>query len=246
MPKVADKEHPCGKCAFYKGSVWQPVEPSKVSVLTRGFTRNGLIADQVLFAQDDENQGVYCVSAGLIALRTHHPDGTSTLLKLAYPGDVIGFRSFLANTRHNTEARALIPSRVCIVAHRDANRVVQGNPSVLARLAARCVSEIDNNHARIISAATIKNKKRLFDLLFNLMEAHGEQVGDRIQMQLPLSRSDLADLIGVQPETMSRLFKRLKDDGVFVVSGRDIQIPLAAMELTRTTMDAENMQYTTV
>ena len=197
-----------------------------MSVLTRGFTRKSLIADEVLFEQDDQNEGVFCVSAGLLALRTHHPNGTSTLLKLAYPGDVIGFRSFLANARHKTEARALLPSRVCIVAHRDADRVVRGNPSVLTRMAARCVSEIDSNHDRIISAATTSNRKRLSDLLLRLMAAHGEQVGDQMHMQLPLSRSDLADLIGVQPETMSRLFKRLKDDGVFVVSGRDIQMPL--------------------
>ncbi len=226
MPEPRIMEHPCAKCAFSKGSIWQPVERSAMSVLTHGFTRKSLIADEVLFEQDDQNEGVFCVSAGLLALRTHHPNGTSTLLKLAYPGDVIGFRSFLANARHKTEARALLPSRVCIVAHRDADRVVRGNPSVLTRMAARCVSEIDSNHDRIISAATRSNKKRLSDLLLRLMEAHGEQVGDKIHMQLPLSRSDLADLIGVQPETMSRLFKRLKDEGVFVVSGRDIQMPL--------------------
>lgn len=51
-------------------------------------------------------------------------------------------------------------------------------------------------------------------------------------MHLALSRADLADLIGVQPETMSRLCKRLKDEGAFVVSGRDIQA-LCAFRLTQ-------------
>lgn len=230
MPRSPDSKHPCGKCAFYNDSVWQPVQPGAVSVLTRGFTRRDMTEDQVLFAQDSKNQGVFCVSAGLIALRTHHHNGASTLLKLAYPGDVIGFRSFLTNGRHKTEARALLPSRVCIVAHRDANRVVRGNPSVLTRLAARCISEIDSNHDRIIAAATTTNKQRLSDLMLRLMGAHGERVGNQMRMRLPLSRSDLADLIGVQPETMSRLFKRLKDDGVFVVAGRDIQIPVMAFD----------------
>lgn len=227
MPRPQVIKHPCAKCAFYKGSVWQPVERGALSVLTQGFTRKGLDENEVLFEQDDENEGVFCVSAGLIALRTRHPNGTSTLLKLAYPGEVIGFRSFLADSRHKTEARALVPSRVCIVAHRDADRVVRGNPSVLARLAERCISEIDANHDRIISAATTPNKDRLHALLVRLMEVHGVQIGDQLHMQLPLSRSDLADLIGVQPETMSRLFKRLKDEGAFIVSGRDIQMPLA-------------------
>jgi CRP-like cAMP-binding protein len=227
MSAPLDMQHPCGKCSFYEKSVWQPVEPGSISVLARGFSRRDLDVGQALFEQDDENRGVFCVSKGLIALRTHHANGTSTLLKLAYPGDVIGFRSFLRNDRHRTGAHALQPSRVCSVAHRDVNRVIHGNPSVLTRLAAQCIAEIDGCHEWIIAAATESNKKRLCDLLHRLMEAHGERIGDHLRMQLPLSRSDLADLIGVQPETMSRLFRRLKSEGAISVSGRDVQMPVS-------------------
>jgi len=219
--------HPCEECAFYEGSVWKPVDTGSVAVLAHAFRRKNLDEGQILFEQDSQNQGVYCVSKGLIALRTLHADGGSTLLKLAYPGDIIGFRSFLGSGRHKTEAHALLPSRVCIVAHRDANKVVHGNTSVLARFAARSIVDIDTCHERIIAAATTSNKKRLAELLHKLMAAHGVRVGDYMRMQLPLSRTDLADLIGVQPETMSRLFKRLQEDGTFVVSGRDIQVLLS-------------------
>lgn len=220
--------HPCGECAFYQGSVWQPVDPAGISMLRRGFTRKDLAAEQVLYAQDDENRGVFCVSAGLIAVRTHHSDGTSTLIKLGYPGDIIGYRSFLANAWHKTEARALVPSRVCIVAHRDASRVIGANAAVLHRITERCIAEIDRNHERIISASVRSNRDRLRDLLWQLMERHGHRDGDRLRMHLPLSRSDLADLIGVRPETMSRLFRQLKNDGILTVSGREIGMTVAA------------------
>ncbi len=230
---MPDQQHPCGKCAFYADSIWQPIAPGSVSVLSRGFSRKDLTEGQTIYRQGDQNQGVYCVSKGLIALRTQHENGTSTLLRLAYPGDVIGYRSFLDDREHKTEARALTASRVCLVAQRDAKRVVHGNSSVLNRLASRCISEIDRNHERIIAAATTSNKQRLIDMLHRLMEAHGERVGDHLRMRLPLSRSDLAGLIGVQPETMSRLFKRVQHDGTFHVSGREIQMPLAPF-ITRT------------
>ncbi|TYB83245.1 Crp/Fnr family transcriptional regulator [Maritimibacter fusiformis] len=217
--------HPCGQCQFYEGSVWTPIEPGSVSVLAGRFHRRELEADQVLFEQGDANQGVFCVSRGLIALRTHHADGTSTLLKLAYPGEVIGFRSFLDNGNHKTEARALIPSRVCTVARRDAERVVRASPGVLARLAARCVDEIDRNQARIIATATTSNKERLADTLMELIERHGEVDGEVIRARLPLSRKDLADLIGVPPETLSRLIGRLGKEGFFAFSGREVRIP---------------------
>jgi CRP/FNR family transcriptional regulator len=113
------------------------------------------------------------------------------------------------------------------VAQRDAQQVVHGNPSVLTRLASRCIAEIDRNHERIIAAATTSNKDRLTDILLRLMDAHGERAEDVLHMQLPLSRSDLADLLGMQTETVSRLFKRIQDDGSFRVSGREIQMPVA-------------------
>lgn len=228
MPDTLNQLHPCGSCAFYAESVWQPITPRSVSVLSRGFSRKDLKVGQTLYYQDDENSGVFCVSKGLIALRTHHDDGTSTLLRLAYPGEIIGFRAFLEDRRHRTEARALLASRVCIVAQRDAEQVVRGNPSVLTRLASRCIAEIDRNHERIIAAATTSNKRRLSNILLRLMQVHGERTGDHLRMQLPLSRSDLADLIGVKPETVSRLFKRVQEDGMFLVSGREIRMPVAA------------------
>ncbi|WP_353533770.1 Crp/Fnr family transcriptional regulator [Cognatishimia sp. WU-CL00825] len=225
-------DHPCGRCAFYAGSIWKPVPSESVSFLKQGFSRKTLPSSQALFRQGDENRGIFCVSKGLIAIRALSADGASTLIRIAYPGDVIGYRSFLANRPHETEALALLPSRVCTVALRHADQVVQKNPMVLKSIASRCISEIDRNHERIIATATKSNKQRLADLLYRLMTEHGKSDGDWISMRLPLSRIDLADLIGVQPETLSRLIRRLQCDGSFQFSGRSVHVPATAFSVS--------------
>ncbi|WP_370399433.1 Crp/Fnr family transcriptional regulator [Sulfitobacter sp. JB4-11] len=222
-------DHPCGRCAYYSESVWSSVKLGSVSALQRGFSRIALSEGQALFSQGDRNRGIFCVSEGLVALRTLHAEGTSTLIRLAYPGEVVGFRSFLSAREHRTEARALLPSRICLVGRRDADHLVQGDTDVLMKLASRCVSEIDQNHDRIIAAATKSNKQRLSDLLLRLMKVHGTRAEGQIRMRLPLSRLDLADLIGVQPETVSRLINRLRKDGAFFFSGRHVSAPLAML-----------------
>ncbi|SFL11196.1 Crp/Fnr family transcriptional regulator [Shimia haliotis] len=219
--------HPCANCAFFDSSVWQPVAGSNVSTLVSGFSRRDIDSGQALFHQGDDNQGIFCVSRGLIALRSYQEDGSSILLKLAYPGDLVGFRSFLADEPHRTEARAVLPSRICTVAHRAAGDVVRGDPAVLTRVAGRCVGEINNSRDRIVATATGDNKDRLIEILVKLMRTYGRQEGENLQMRLPLSRTDLADLLGITPETVSRVLKRLKDEGVIRVSGRDIRIPVA-------------------
>lgn len=220
MQNGGQNGHPCSKCAFYSGSIWRPVEPTSVTPLARNFVRRELTYGEVLFQQGSDNRGVFCVSRGLIALRTHHAEGNSTLLRLAYPGEVIGFRSFLGDGPHQTEARALMPSRVCIVPRSAAQRLVQSNSGVMAQLVARCLKELDRTHERICSAATKTYKEQLAGLLTTLMDNHGVRCGNDLQMKLPLSRSDLADLLGVQPETLSRLIRRLENDGDYRIKGR--------------------------
>ncbi len=225
MSEPVPNPHPCAKCAFYSQSVWEPLGARAVAVLALRLKRKELSVGQPVWEQGSENTGVTCVSRGLIALRSLHPDGRSTLLGLAYPGQIIGIRSFLTGRVHQTEAKALLPSRVCVVSHDRAISVIQENPRVLSRLAIRCIDEIDRNHERIIAAATLPNKEHLAVLLQRLMEAHGQRIGDNYRMRLPLSRSDLADLIGVQPETLSRLIGRLEKDGRLTVTGREIVMP---------------------
>lgn len=223
MPDVHELPcHPCGRCIFYEKSLWHPVGLGSVLQLNGGFSRREIAAGEVVFEQGSRNRAVLCVSKGLIALRSHNPDGSSTLMRLAYPGEIIGFRSFLSGSDHQTEARALIPSRVCTVTRLSAENLMRNHPAILERLMVRAVAEIDRSHARIIAAATTSNKDRLARLLAWLMARHGTHEGPEMRMQLPMTRSDLADLIGVQRETMSRLIKRLEEDGEFRFSGREV------------------------
>lgn len=215
-------DHPCGRCIFYERSLWQPVGLGGVSQLACGFSRREVAAGEVLFEQGHPNRGVYCVSKGLFALRSHNADGSSTLMRLAYPGEIIGFRSFLGRGEHQTEARALMPARVCAVTQTSAAKLMRQHPAIMERLMVRAVAEIDRSHARIIAAATTSNRDRLERLLVWLMARHGVREGTEMRMQLPMTRSDLADLIGVQRETMSRLVKRLESDGAFRFSGREV------------------------
>ncbi|MBK6465850.1 MAG: Crp/Fnr family transcriptional regulator [Rhodobacter sp.] len=221
---MKETEHPCAKCSFHAQSLWQPVAGAALSTLARSFTRRELDEGGTLYHQGVPSDGVYCVSRGLIAIRTFGPDGGSSLLRLAYPGDLVGYRAFLTGRGHRTEARALMPSRVCVVARHDAQRVVQACPAVLARLAERCADDLDRYQERIQEIARLPNKARLLRLLDQLMTAHGEAEGDIRSMRLPISRRDLADVLGVQPETLSRLMKRLEAEGLLRSSGRMIVI----------------------
>lgn len=223
-PKPSLPPHPCGECRFGAISVWQPVADGQRRVLARSHLRRPLEKAEVIFAQGTPPDAVYCLSRGLVALRSYRPDGASVLVRLVYPGDIFGFRSFLADDAHQTEATALVPSRVCLVARREAREIVQGSPQTLDRIAGRCAEELARARNWQRAAAKADNRKRLAQLILQLADGLAPGNEGPLRLRLPLSRRDMAAALGIEPETVSRLFGRLRDDCVLRVSGRWVEI----------------------
>ena len=215
---------PLREVPFHAQSLWQPVAGAAVSTLARSFTRRELDEGGALYHQGAPSDGVYCVSRGLIAIRSFGPDGASSLLRLAYPGDLVGYRAFLTGRGHRTEARALMPSRVCVVARRDAQRVSRPARPFLPVWPSAAPTIWIGIRSVSRRSRVCPTRRAWLRLLDQLMTAHGEAEGDIRSMHLPISRRDLADILGVQPETLSRLMKRLEAEGLLRSSGRMIVI----------------------
>ena len=222
--KLDPAPHPCGACRFGAASVWQPVADGLQGVLARSFVRRALVVDEALFTQGAPNGAVYCLSQGLVALRSYRRDGGSALVRLVYPGDILGFRSFRAEDLHQTHATALVPSRVCVVARREARQVVSGSPQTLDRIARRCAEELARARSWQRAAVKTGNHRRLAQLIVQLAEGLISETEGPYRIRLPLSRQDMAAALGVEPETVSRLIGRLRDETGLHISGRWIEL----------------------
>jgi CRP/FNR family transcriptional regulator len=193
-------------------------------VLARSLQRRPLRDSELIFAQGAPSTAVYCLSRGLVALRSYRSDGSTALVRLVYPGDIFGFRSFLEDTTHETEAMALVPSRVCMVARREARQIVACSPRTLERIARRCAEELARARHWQQAAGKANNRQRLARLILDLAEGLEPGVEGPLRIRLPLSRHDMAAALGVAPETVSRLLGRLCDDEVLKTTGRWVEI----------------------
>ena len=70
-------------------------------------------------------------------------NGNSVLLELAYPGDTIGYRSFLTGSEHKTSAEALGPSVVCHIDRATITALLAGNPALGLRFLKRSIGELE-------------------------------------------------------------------------------------------------------
>ena len=90
----------------------------------------------------------------------------------------------------------------------------------------RAALELEQAQDSIVRSATLPTRDRLIALLLQLMQRHGEvQADGSWHLQLPLPRRDLASMIAIRHETLSRIIARLESDGLAQFSGRNVKVP---------------------
>ncbi len=216
----------CCVCHVRRRSDWHDLDEGASSLLARGRSRRNYDSGEVVFAQGEPNDGVHCVSGGTVGIRRLDANGNSVLLGLAYPGDTIGYRSFLAGSEHKTSAEALGPSVVCHIDHATIAALLATNPAFGLHFLKRSIFELEHAHDTMFRQATLSNRHQLVHLLLVLVGRHGRRHANGSQsIDLPVSRRDLASMIGTRHETISRIIGRLETDGMAYFSGRQVTIP---------------------
>jgi CRP/FNR family transcriptional regulator len=218
--------HTCAVCHVGRRSDWHDLDETSLAVLERGRRRRELGSGEVVFAQGERNDGVYCVSGGTVGIRRLDSNGNSVLLELAYPGDTVGYRSFLTDSEHKTSAEALGPSIVCHIDHATVTALLAANPALGLRFLKRSIGALEDAHDTMFRQATFSNRHKLVHLLLVLVGRHGHRLVNGSQsIELPVSRRDLASMVGTRHETISRIIGRLETDGIAHFSGRQVMIP---------------------
>jgi CRP-like cAMP-binding protein len=216
----------CAICHVGRRSDWHDLDDAAHGLLVSGRRRREYGSGEVVFAQGEQNDGVHCVSGGTVGIRRLDDNGNSVLLGLAYPGDTIGYRSFLTDGEHKTSAEALGPTVVCHINRATVTALLASNPALGLRFLKRSIGELEHAHDMMFRQATLSNRHKLVHLLLVLVQRHGRRHANGSQsIDLPVSRRDLASMVGTRHETISRIIGRLETDGVAHFSGRQVTIP---------------------
>ncbi len=174
---------------------------------------------QWLFSQGDPARRFYLVRKGQIRLFRLSPEGAEKVIEIVSPSQTFAEAlTFLNAPRYPVCAAALEPAEVIAIDARDFAAMLRESVDtcfvVLGALSQRLrglIGEIDN-----LTLHTAKSRVARYLL------AHCAE--DRRALELDVRKGILASRLSVKPETFSRVFKQLTDDGVISVHGAHITI----------------------
>ena len=162
----------------------------------------------------------YLVESGYFALRQLGRDRQERLVALLGPGDCFGEEALQQEGRWQVSAEALSHGAVRLIAARNLARFAQHYPQMLQTILGQLSARIEREYRRMDLMHSADAKTRAFGLLHLLATQYGEPRDGRIWLEMPLSQGELADLVGLRRETMSRVLGTLSADGMIQRRGR--------------------------
>jgi len=93
-----------------------------------------------------------------------------------------------------------------------------------AAFASKIIDILNENTAQAYGRFFCLTRKQLHGRMADILMCLSERIFKSLEYELPLSRSDLAELTGMSTESVIRLVKEFKDDNIIEVSGKNIHI----------------------
>ncbi len=170
-----------------------------------------LAADTEIYAQGERSGTLYHIEFGAVRVYRLLADGRRQVVAFHLAGETFGFeadrsRSFFAETTVETGLRMMEPGDYD-----------QCAPELMAAALRGMVRA--QEHLLVVGRQSAVEKLAVF--LLDL----AKRQGDNDQIDLPMTRNDIGDYLGMTIETVSRNLSRLRDDGILRLrSSRCIEV----------------------
>jgi len=158
--------------------------------------------DQTIFTAGDRPGGIYYVAYGIVRIYRVQPGGRRQICAFHMPGEIFGFESG-AERHFSAEAitaTGLYPLRS------DAD--VPLSQQVLGQ----AMSSVNQAHDHILTLGHPEAVNRVASFLLEMIERQHAS-GDTM-LDLPMTRADIADYLGLTLESVSRGITRLRERGL--------------------------------
>lgn len=222
----------CADCPVRRAALCQTLANDQLLRLDRTGYRRRHAAGSVIASEDQPQDWFATVLTGVVKLTRTLSDGRRQIVGLLFPSDFFG-RPFSGHSP--CAAEAATPVELCCVSRNNFGSLMHETPPLKQLFLERTLREVDaaRDWMLLLGRKTAGEKMATLLLLFarrmRPAEADGSQ---KVQFDLPLSRTEMAEYLGLRVETVSRQIRELHSCGVIeIAGGRGIRIPsMAALE----------------
>ena len=175
---------------------------------------------EVIIKERTEIREFTYLKSGLVKLVKSDSSENEQIITIAKPMDYVSLLSVFSNDRYNYSVTALENSVTCTLDLDDLRSMMQENGSLALSLLQKMSRAAD----RIILDTLEIRKKHLRGRVAYLLLYFSDNVYFSSEFDLPLTRKEMAEYVGMTTENVIRTLSEFRKDGILKIYGKTIQI----------------------
>lgn len=227
MRESSSATQDCGACPIRHGAVCSRCDAEELRQLEEMKYYRSYQAGQTVIWSGDPMDFVASVVFGIATLTQTMEDGRRQMVGLLLPSDFVGRPG---RTRAAYDVTAATDLVMCCFRRKPFEAMMQATPHVVQRLLEMTLDELDAAREWLLLLGRKTAREKIASLLavFARRSAMLDQQlpAGSIMFDLPLTREQMADYLGLTLETVSRQISALRRDGQIALQGnRRVTVP---------------------
>ncbi|OYY89610.1 MAG: Crp/Fnr family transcriptional regulator [Sphingomonas sp. 28-66-16] len=211
--------HACVECAVRDRALCSALTDQELATLNRIGQRRTVARHETLIWSGDDSVICAVVVDGILKLSTSTSDGREQTVGLLYPADFVGG---LFADRAGFTVSALTDTDLCVFPRVPFEAVLHDHARMEHLLLERTFAALEEARGRMLMLARRTAEERVAGFLLGMADRIGtvgcRAIGDGpVTFDLPLTRGEIAELLGLTIETVSRQLSRLKVAGIIAL-----------------------------
>lgn len=212
----------CRHCSNRFNSVFCKTEHDKMAEINASKICASYKKGEIIFKEGSFASGVFCINKGKIKVSMLGDEGREQIIRLAKPGDIIGYKALLSGDRYSASAVAIDDTNICFVPKDIFIQILKKDAALSFEMMKILSDELRNAEEKITHLAQKPVRERMAETILFLKETYGIDADENINVLL--SREEIANIVGTATETAIRLLSEFNKDKLIELSGRRIKI----------------------
>ncbi len=186
---------------------------------TRNFAKEG-----VIILAEEEGDTLFIIKEGQVKVSIVSEGGREVILSLLGPGAVFGELALLDGKPRSANVVATDDTSLVMLRRSDFQQLVYKTPQIAMALLAELARRLRRTDRQIEGLALLDVASRISETLLQLATDQGKETAEGIAIESRPTHQELANMSGTTRETVSRVLKRLENQGYIACKGRKIVV----------------------
>jgi CRP-like cAMP-binding protein len=206
--------------------------PEEIERLRRESSQRNYDRGATIFSPEVHPHSLYLLESGLARIYRLSDDGDETSFGYVAPGEVFGELTVFGDYPRESFAVAVHPSRVWKMPIQHFQRILETRPAVSLAITRQIGQRMKRIESRVETLVFRDVRSRVAGILLELAEDFGKAQGEQLILDINLTQSELATLVGSTRQTVNASLGELESAGLLERQGRSLLL-IKPSELAR-------------